>query len=77
MALIALKGIVLAVLINSPLIFYLVWSWRLLRRHAEDVGGARIWLRRVEVWLRLLVASTIVSIFWSAVAGILGAFAYF
>ncbi len=65
---IALEGIVLAVVVNTPLIFYVVWSWRLLKRHANDVAGDRIWLRRMEVCLRLLLTSTIVSVVWPVVS---------
>ena len=69
---IGLKGIILAVVVNAPLILYLIWSWRLLNRHSASIRGNRAWLRRADVWLRLLLASTIVSVIWPLVALILG-----
>lgn len=75
MVLIALKGTILALVVNTPLIFYLVWSWRSLRQNARNVAGSRSWLRGVEVWLRLLVTSITISVVWPVVTTILGVLA--
>src|SRR4051812_5414578 len=74
---IVLGGTILTLIINSPLILYFVWSWRLLKRYSEDIASRQIWLRRIEVWLRLLGGSTIVSIVWPLVAGVLSFLAIF
>ena len=74
MALIALEGTLLAIVVYAPLIFYILWSWRLLRRHSTAVPGSRTCLYSAEVWARLLVASFAASLLWPVVAWTLGGF---
>ena len=64
---IALGGVILGFLVYAPLVLYLVWSWRWLRRNASRNRGGKI-------WLQLPIIAAAVSAIWSVVVNSIAVF---
>ena len=74
---IAVVGVIIALAVNAPIILYAVWSWGLLKGYSDDGLGRRMLLLRIEVWLRIVLWSTVGSIIWPLWASALGILSYF
>jgi hypothetical protein len=57
-------GVIIGVAVNIPLILYIFWSWRLLKRAYDGGRGLQQPLRRIEVWMRVVLWALVVSILW-------------
>ena len=75
MALIALEGLALVLVVYAPLVLYIFWSWNVLRQQRSAVTGNSTWLRRAGVPIRFLIGAATASIFWLILARAAGPFA--
>src|SRR5687767_6726241 len=54
-------------IVYTPLLVYIVWSWRWLRRHSSDASEGGTKIARSQIWLCLLLTSIGVSIIISTI----------